>query len=135
MSDYKKVGIDRLGDTLSKELSTYSADVQMGVRLLVDEKSEELKNEIKKNAPVGRRKKYRKSFKVKITNETFRFMPLSLSTGLHTSSKKLVEKEAKKAERYNQRCILPRQQRKFTANLKPELKSSLNHRKLWAAVI
>jgi hypothetical protein len=73
MSDYKKVGIDRLGDTLSKELSTYSADVQMGVRLLVDEKSEELKNEIKKNAPVGRRKKYRKSFKVKITNETFRF--------------------------------------------------------------
>ena len=45
----------------------------MGVRLLVDEKAEELKNEIKKNAPVGKRKKYRKSFKVKITNETFRF--------------------------------------------------------------
>ena len=73
MSDYKKVGIDRLGDSLSKELSTYSADVQMGVRLLVDEKSEELKNEIKKNAPVGSRKKYRKSFRVKITNEAFRF--------------------------------------------------------------
>ena len=49
MSNYQKVGIDRLGDTLSKELSTYSADVQMGVRLLVDEKAEELKNEIKKN--------------------------------------------------------------------------------------
>ena len=48
MSSYKKVGIDRIGDTLSKELATYSADVQMGVRLLVDEKAEELKNEIKK---------------------------------------------------------------------------------------
>lgn len=73
MSDYKKVGIDRLGDTLSKELSTYSADVQMGVRLLTDQKTEELKNEIKKNAPEGRRKKYRKSFRIKVTNETFRF--------------------------------------------------------------
>lgn len=73
MSSYKKVGIDRIGDTLSKELATYSADIQMGVRLLVDEKSEELKNAIKKEAPVGRRKKYRKSFRVKITNETFRF--------------------------------------------------------------
>lgn len=48
MSSYKKVGIDRIGDTLSKELATYSADVQMGVRLLVDEKSKELKNAIKK---------------------------------------------------------------------------------------
>ena len=48
MSSYKKVGIDRIGDTLSKELATYSADVQMGVRLLVDEKAEELKKEIKK---------------------------------------------------------------------------------------
>lgn len=73
MSSYKKVGIDRIGDTLSKELATYSADVQMGVRLLVDEKSKELKNAIKKEAPVGRRKKYRKSFRIKITNETFRF--------------------------------------------------------------
>lgn len=73
MSSYKKIGIDRLGDTLSKELSTYSADVQMGVRTLVDEKSEELKNVIKKEAPVGYRKKYRKSFRIKITNETFRF--------------------------------------------------------------
>lgn len=73
MSSYKKVGIDRIGDTLSKELATYSADIQMGVRLLVDEKSEELKNAIKKEAPVGRRKKYRKSFRLKVTNETFRF--------------------------------------------------------------
>lgn len=56
MSSYKKVGIDRIGDTLSKELATYSADIQMGVRLLVDEKAEELKNAIKKEAPVGRRK-------------------------------------------------------------------------------
>ena len=73
MSSYKKIGIDRLGDALSKELATYSADIQMGVRLLVDEKAEELKNEIKKNAPVGHRKKYRKSFRVKTTNETFRY--------------------------------------------------------------
>lgn len=73
MSSYKKIGIDRIGDTLSRELATYSADVQMGVRLLVDEKAEGLKNTIKKEAPVGRRKKYRKSFRVKNTNETFRF--------------------------------------------------------------
>lgn len=73
MSNYQKVGIDRLGNALSKELSTYSADIQMGVRLLVDEKAEELKNEIKKNAPVGKRKKYRKSFRINVTNETFRF--------------------------------------------------------------
>lgn len=73
MSSYKKIGIDRIGDTLSKELATYSADVQIGIRLLVDEKAKELKDEIKKNAPVGKRRKYRKSIKLKITNETFRY--------------------------------------------------------------
>ena len=81
MSNYKKVGIDRIGDTLSKELATYSADIQMGVRLLVDEKAEELKNAIKKEAPVGRRKKYRKSFRIKITNETFRFYEKTVLCG------------------------------------------------------
>lgn len=57
MSSYKKVGIDRIGDTLSKELATYSADIQMGVRLLVDEKAEELKNAIKKKCTCRQKKK------------------------------------------------------------------------------
>lgn len=74
MSNYKKVGIDRLGDALSKELSTYSADVQMGVRLLVDEKAEELKNEIKKNAPVGRRKNIANRLELKSQTKHLDFM-------------------------------------------------------------
>lgn len=125
MSSYKKVGIDRIGDTLSKELATYSADVQMGVRLLVDEKSKELKNAIKKEAPVGYRKNIanRSELKSRTKHSGFtkkQFMRKNQSIGLHTFLKKLVKREVKKAERYSRRCTLLRQQRKFTANLKPE---------------
>lgn len=73
MSDYKKCGIDRIGDTISRELSSYTADIQMGIKTLVDKKSNELRDAVKKAAPVGKRKKYRKAIKVKTTNEMFTF--------------------------------------------------------------
>lgn len=80
MSGYRKVGIDRIGDTISRELSTWTADIQMGVAQLVDKKADELKNEIKKRAPehsykIKNRKKgkYKKSFRVKVTNEKFTY--------------------------------------------------------------
>ncbi len=80
MSGYRKVGIDRIGDTISRELSTWTADIQMGVAQLVDQKADKLKNEIKKRAPehsykIKNRKKgkYKKSFRVKVTNEKFTY--------------------------------------------------------------
>lgn len=65
----KKCGIDRIGETISREVAGYTADIQMGVIQLVDTKADELKEAIKKAAPVGKRKKYHRSFKVKVTNE------------------------------------------------------------------
>lgn len=54
--EQQKCGIDRIGETISREVAGYTADIQMGVIHLVDTKADELKEAIKKAAPVGKRK-------------------------------------------------------------------------------
>lgn len=71
-----KVKSDAVGSAVSNILYQFSADVQHGVRELTDEKAEKLKKLIQERAPVDKRKtkrrgKYKKSWRVKITKDTF----------------------------------------------------------------
>jgi len=81
MSKYKKTGIQGFQTALVDQLQFWSADIQQGVCALIDEKAEKLKDLIQENAPVRKRKKikkrgkgkYKRSWKVKITSDTFSY--------------------------------------------------------------
>lgn len=67
----KSIEPKKLGEIINEELQLYTADVQYGVRLLVDEKANKLFKLIKENAPVGKRGKYKKSWRIKVVKDTF----------------------------------------------------------------
>lgn len=79
----KSIEPKRLGETVNKELQLYTADVQYGVCLLVDEKANKLFKLIKENAPTdirtkGRKKgrtknKYKRSWRIKVTTDDFSY--------------------------------------------------------------
>lgn len=72
MSNKNSVDAGSLAENVNKELQLWTADIQQGVCLLVDQKAEKLKKLIQENAPVGQRKgKYKKSWRIKLTTNNF----------------------------------------------------------------
>lgn len=71
-----KVKSDAVGSAVSNILYQFTADVQYGVRQLTDEKADKLLKLIKERSPVDKRRtkrrgKYKKSWRVKKTKDTF----------------------------------------------------------------
>lgn len=61
---------DKIAEELTDGLETYSSQIQDGICKIIDEKANELKNEIGSAAP-HRTGKYRKSWRVKSTASSF----------------------------------------------------------------
>lgn len=71
-----KVKSNEVGSAVGSILDQYTVDIQAGVRELTDEYADKLKEQIKKGSPVDwrrvkRRGKYKRSWKVKTTKDTF----------------------------------------------------------------
>lgn len=75
MGNYK-INSSELGTAIGDVLSSWSLDVQYGVMYITNEKAEKLKVAIKNNSPVSwkktkRRGKYKRSWRIKTTKNTF----------------------------------------------------------------
>lgn len=75
MGNYK-CNSSELGTGIGDVLSSWTADVQYGVKYITNEKAEKLKVAIKNNSPVSwkktkRRGKYKRSWRIKTTKDTF----------------------------------------------------------------
>ncbi len=90
MSD-EKVKPNEISSAVAGTLNSWSADIQYGIIELTDEKAERLK-ELIKNASPKRTGKYAKSWKVKVTENTFSTYEKTVYNAKHYRRTHLLEK-------------------------------------------